>query len=95
MQIIRELEPTPRGVYCGSIGWIGLDGSMSLNLAIRTMVQRGDEVHLYAGGWIVAESTPEGEYEDMLAKLQGMRRALNCEAPWETTRPIREAVPTP
>jgi para-aminobenzoate synthetase component 1 len=95
MQIIRELEPTPRGVYCGSIGWIGLDGSMSLNLAIRTMVQRGDEVHLYAGGGIVAESTPEGEYEEVLAKLQGMRRALNCETPWETACPIREAVPTP
>ena len=95
MQIIRELEPTPRGVYCGSIGWIGLDGSVSLNLAIRTMVQRGDHVYLYAGGGIVAESTPDGEYEETLAKLRGMLLALNCAAPWETTRPIREAVPTP
>jgi len=95
MQIIRELEPTPRGVYCGSIGWIGLDGAMSLNLAIRTMVQRGDVVHLYAGGGIVAESTPDGEYEETLAKLRGMLRALNAEDPCETTHPIRETVPTP
>lgn len=95
MQIIRELEPTPRGVYCGSIGWIGLDGAMSLNLAIRTMVQRGDRVHLYAGGGIVAQSTPDAEYEETLAKLRGMLQALNAEKPWETTHLAREAVPTP
>lgn len=95
MQIIRELEPTPRGIYCGSIGWIGLDGAMSLNLAIRTMVQRGDNVHLYAGGGIVAQSTPDAEYEETLAKLRGMLRALNAEDPCETTQPVREAVPTP
>ena len=84
MQIIRELEPTPRGVYCGSIGWIGLDGAMSLNIAIRTMVQRGDMVHLYAGGGIVAQSTPDAEYEETLAKLRGMLLALNAGKPWET-----------
>lgn len=95
MQIIRELEPTPRGVYCGSIGWIGLDGAMSLNLAIRTMVQRGDVVHLYAGGGIVAQSTPDAEYAETLAKLRGMLQALNAERPWETMHPAREAVPTP
>jgi len=95
MQIIRELEPTPRGIYCGSIGWIGLDGAMSLNLAIRTIVQRGDVVHLYAGGGIVAQSTPDGEYAETLAKLRGMLRALNAEGPWETMHPAREAVPTP
>jgi para-aminobenzoate synthetase component I len=95
MQIIRELEPTPRGVYCGSIGWIGLDGAMSLNIAIRTIVQRGDMVHLYAGGGIVAQSTPDAEYEETLAKLRGMLQALNAEEPWEITRPVREAVPTP
>jgi para-aminobenzoate synthetase component 1 len=95
MQIIRELEPTPRGVYCGSIGWIGLDGAMSLNIAIRTIVQRDDMVHLYAGGGIVAQSTPDAEYEETLTKLRGMLLALNTEKPWEITRPAREAVPTP
>ncbi len=76
MQIIDELEPTPRGVYCGSIGWIGLDGAMSLNIAIRTMVQAGETVHLYAGGAIVADSTPEQEYDETLAKAAGMLRAV-------------------
>jgi para-aminobenzoate synthetase component 1 len=103
MQIIRELEPTPRGVYCGSIGWIGLDGAMSLNIAIRTMVQRGDTVNLYAGGGIVAESTPDAEYAETMAKVRGMLRALNAEEPWETpdatktgaSGPVREAVPAP
>ena len=81
MQIIDELEPTARGVYCGSIGWIGLDGSMSMNIAIRTMVQVGDVVHACAGGAIVADSTPAEEYEEIIAKAAGMLRALNCEAP--------------
>lgn len=95
MQIIRELEPTPRGVYCGSIGWIGLDGAMSFNIAIRTMVQRGDVIYLYSGGGIVAESTPDAEYAETVAKLRGMLLALNAEAPAESTHPVREAVPTP
>ncbi len=81
MQIIDEIEATPRGVYCGSIGWIGLDGSMSMNIAIRTMLQTGSKVHVYAGGAIVADSEPEQEYEEMLAKATGMFRALNCEGP--------------
>jgi para-aminobenzoate synthetase component 1 len=77
MQIIRELEPTPRGVYCGSIGWIGLDGNLSLNIAIRTMVQRESTVHVHAGGAIVAESDPQQEYEEIQAKAAGMFAALN------------------
>ncbi len=78
MQIIDELEPTERGVYCGSIGTIGLDGSMSLNIAIRTMVQVNDIVHVPAGGAIVADSVAEREYEETLAKAAGMFRALHC-----------------
>lgn len=93
MQIIRELEPTSRGVYCGAIGWIGLDGAMSLNIAIRTMVQRDDVVHLYAGGGIVAQSTPEAEYEEILAKSRGMLRALNAEDPCAAIHAVRETVP--
>lgn len=76
MQIIDELEPTERGVYCGSIGMIGLDGSISLNIAIRTMVQTGRVVHLHAGGAIVADSQPEAEYEEVLAKAAAMLRAV-------------------
>ena len=80
MQIIDELEPTARGVYCGSVGMIGLDGSLSFNIAIRTMVQVGDVVHLYAGGAIVADSVPEEEYNEILAKASGMLRALGCDS---------------
>lgn len=79
MQIINELEPTARGVYCGSIGWLGLDGSVRLNVAIRTMVQEDDRVHLYAGGGIVADSNAEAEYDESIAKARGMLRALGLE----------------
>lgn len=78
MQIIHELEPCPRGVYCGAIGWMGLDGDLSLNVAIRTMTHRPGEVTFFAGGGIVADSTPEAEYEETLAKARGMMRALGC-----------------
>jgi len=92
MQIIEELEPTPRGVYCGAIGWIGLDGSMRLNVAIRTMVQVGREVHMYAGGAITADSDPEEEHAEILAKAAGMFRAVGCTPPIEA--PPMEARPS-
>lgn len=79
MQIIRELEPTPRGVYCGSIGWIGSDGSMCMNVAIRTMVQVGDTVYVHAGSGIVADSDPEQEYEETLLKAKAMFQALGVD----------------
>jgi len=79
MQIISELERFPRGVYCGCIGWIGLDGSMTLNLAIRTMVQIGGEVFAYAGGGIVHESDPQAEYDETETKLAAMKRSLGAE----------------
>ena len=76
MQIIRELEPTERDVYCGSIGYIGLDGSLCLNIAIRTMLYEAGTVHVYAGGAITADSDPQAEYQETLAKAAGMFRAL-------------------
>lgn len=87
MQIISELEPTTRGPYCGAIGWIGLDGSMQLNLAIRTMVQVKDTVHLYTGGAIVADSDPQEEYDETIAKAGGMLRAVGCRAPERSVDP--------
>jgi anthranilate synthase component 1 len=79
MQIIDELEPDPRGPYCGAIGYIGIDGAMMMNLAIRTMCVTNRQVHLWAGGGIVADSDPQAEYEETLAKAEGMRRALGGE----------------
>ncbi|MCG3132306.1 MAG: Isochorismate synthase MenF [Phycisphaerae bacterium] len=76
MQIIDELEPCPRGVYCGAVGFLGLDGRASFNLAIRTMIHYGDNVHVHAGGGIVAESDAQAEYEETLAKAAGLLSAL-------------------
>ena len=79
MQIIDELEPTPRGAYCGAIGHIGLDGSMTMNVAIRTMVQTGNTVHIHAGGAIVADSRAEDEHDEVMAKASAMLQAVGCE----------------
>lgn len=76
MQIIDELESRCRSVYCGSVGYIGLDGSICLNIAIRTMIASGEDLHLFAGGGIVADSDPQDEYEESLAKAAGMLRSL-------------------
>ena len=92
MQIIDELEPTTRGVYCGSIGMVGLDGSMSMNIAIRTMVQVDDVVHIYAGGAIVADSTPEQEYDETIAKAAGMMQAVGCGVP-DSAQALEEPIP--
>lgn len=71
MEIIRELEPTPRGAYCGSIGWLGPDGSSAFNVAIRTLTLADDGTASFGvGGGIVADSTPEGEYEEALGKAR-------------------------
>jgi para-aminobenzoate synthetase component 1 len=72
MQIIEELEGRARGVYTGAIGWIGIDGSADLNIAIRTVVREHDRVHVQVGAGIVADSSPELEYEETLAKARGL-----------------------
>jgi para-aminobenzoate synthetase component 1 len=76
MQIIDELEPVARSVYCGAIGCISLDGQMTMNIAIRTLLVDGPRVHLYTGGGIVADSRPDLELHETVAKARGMARAL-------------------
>jgi aminodeoxychorismate synthase component I len=76
MQIIRELEPHAREIYCGAIGFIGDDGRAQFNVAIRTMVIKDGRAHLWSGGGIVADSDPDLEYEESLVKARGMMRAL-------------------
>jgi para-aminobenzoate synthetase component 1 len=76
MQIIEELEPHRRGVYCGSIGYIGFDGNMDLNIAIRTMVMSRGEIRFWAGGGIVADSTMEDEYQETFDKAAAMLKLL-------------------
>jgi para-aminobenzoate synthetase component 1 len=92
MQIIDELEPVPRGVYCGSIGHIGFDGNMEFNIAIRTMTQVGDRLDIHAGGAIVSDSDPEAEYEEVLAKAAALIRATGHDDPstWDVSGQVDE-----
>lgn len=76
MEIIEELEPSKRGVYTGSIGYLGFNGKMDLNIAIRTIVLKDGKAHFSVGGGIVADSDPEEEYQETLDKASGMMEAL-------------------
>lgn len=83
MQIIEELEPTRRGPYCGAIGWIGSDGDLELNLSIRTALidENAQRAWYQAGGGIVADSDPEKEYEETLAKAAAFFKAVGNPSP--------------
>jgi para-aminobenzoate synthetase component I len=76
MQIIEELEPDRRGIYCGAIGYIGFDGDMDLNIAIRTLANSAGEMRFWVGGGIVADSEADAEYEETLDKAAAMLRVL-------------------
>ncbi|UCC55758.1 MAG: aminodeoxychorismate synthase component I [Gammaproteobacteria bacterium] len=76
MEIIAELEQEPRDAYTGSMGYINRDGSMDLNILIRSMQVSGNTVQLRAGAGIVADSVPEAELEETRAKARGLLRAL-------------------
>jgi anthranilate synthase component 1 len=76
MQIIDELEPVSRGLYGGTVGYFGAHGDMDHAITIRTLVFRGDEYSFQAGAGIVADSVPETEHEEVLAKSGAMARAL-------------------
>ncbi|HEX4506877.1 MAG TPA: aminodeoxychorismate synthase component I [Alphaproteobacteria bacterium] len=77
MEIIDELEAGRRGAYCGAIGWIGLDGAMELSIAIRTLTLTQDRIIAQAGGGIVADSDPMGEYREALTKARPMLATLD------------------
>lgn len=76
MEIIDEIEPTERGVYCGAIGYLGHDGCMNTSIVIRTMVERNGRVYFQVGGGIVADSDPESEYQETLDKAKALMMAL-------------------
>jgi anthranilate synthase component 1 len=76
MELIDELEPEPRGFYGGTFGTFGHGGAMEQALAIRTFFLAGDEYRFQAGAGIVADSSPEAEYDEILAKGAALRQAL-------------------
>jgi len=76
MEIIEELEPHRRGVYCGAIGYIGFDGNMDTNIAIRTLVHSAGTIRFWAGGGIVNDSVMEEEYQECFDKAAAMLNLL-------------------
>jgi anthranilate synthase component 1 len=76
MQIIDELEPVSRGLYGGTVGYFGVRGDMDHAITIRTLVFSGDEYSYQAGAGIVADSVPQNEHDEVLAKSAAMARAL-------------------
>ena len=76
MEIIEELEPYKRGIYTGSIGYLGFDGAWDLNIVIRTIILKDGKAYLHAGGGIVVDSQPEEEYMETLVKAQALFSVL-------------------
>ena len=76
MQIIAELEPTCRGVYAGAVGYFGFSGNLDSCIAIRTIVIRDGMAYVQAGGGLVADSTPMGEYQESVNKAKAALKSL-------------------
>lgn len=72
MEVIEELEPHRRGVYCGAIGYIGFDGNMDTNIAIRTLAHTNGSIRFWAGGGIVNDSQVDEEYQECFDKAAAM-----------------------
>jgi para-aminobenzoate synthetase component 1 len=80
MQIIDELEPDPRSVYCGSIGYLSYDGTMDTSIAIRTLVHDGTHLHAWGGGGLTADSACESEYRECLTKIEPLLQGIPAAA---------------
>ena len=78
MEIIDETEPTTRGVYTGSIGYIGVDGNACLNIAIRTIIITHGQAFAQAGGGIVADSEPEAEWQETMTKAKALLAGIQA-----------------
>jgi anthranilate synthase component 1 len=76
MEIIAELEPEQRGVYAGSLGYVGFGGNLDMAITLRTLVIAGGEVFVQAGAGVVADSRPEREFEETLEKAGAMFKAV-------------------
>ncbi|MDP3010955.1 MAG: aminodeoxychorismate synthase component I [Methylococcales bacterium] len=76
MEVIEEIEPNRRGVYCGAIGYIGFNGNMDTNIAIRTLVHSNNNIRFWAGGGIVNDSVMEEEYQECFDKAAALLDVL-------------------
>ena len=81
MEIIGEIERVPRGIYCGAIGAFGFNGTVDLNIAIRTVTFRNHHARFHAGGGITALSEPEAEYDETLTKAERIFKAFGSRGP--------------
>ena len=77
-EIITELEPTRRGVYCGAIGWLNLAGGLETSVAIRTAVAAGGELMVHVGGGITSDSDADEEYAETLTKGRAFFEAVGA-----------------
>ncbi len=77
MEIIEELEPTRRGIYTGSLGYMSFSGNMDFNILIRTLLNHGKRIYSQTGGGIVADSRPDEEYQETLVKARALRLCLS------------------
>ena len=82
MEIIDETEPTARGVYTGSIGFIGLDGNVCLNIAIRTIIITAQKAFSQTGGGIVADSDPQAEWDETITKARALLAGIRSVNEW-------------
>jgi len=80
MELLAELERAPRDAYTGSMGYLGRDGSLDLNILIRTLMLRGEKIEFRTGAGIVADSRPEAELAETRDKARGLLRALGNES---------------
>lgn len=78
MEVIEEIEPTRRGVYTGSVGYIGFDGNAELNIAIRSLHLQDGHLDYQVGGGIVWDSDPESEYQETLDKGRAIRETVDA-----------------
>ncbi|WP_173917256.1 anthranilate synthase component I [Halobacillus sp. Marseille-Q1614] len=87
MQILRELEPTPRHLYGGGVVYLGFDGNIDSCITIRTMTKVKDQVYVQAGAGVVADSDPEAEYQETINKASALKRTIEiAEQAFEKSR---------
>ncbi|MCC6295434.1 MAG: chorismate-binding protein, partial [Pseudomonadales bacterium] len=78
MEIIAELEPVGRSLYCGSLFYLSANGRMDSNIAIRTLLVNDGEIHCWGGGGIVADSDADAEYRESRVKVELLMTALGA-----------------